>query len=80
MTPRMRTIAEAAAEIKRLDPDTAITPYYIRNLVLSGKIPHLRVGAKRLINLDILITYLNSPAPEPEESPIERGVIRRIAE
>lgn len=80
MTPRMRTIAEAAAELKRLDPATAITPYYIRQLVLTGTIPHLQVGNKRLINLDKLLDFLGSPAPGPEEKPTERGTIRRIAE
>lgn len=79
MTPRMRTIAEAAAEIKQADPATAVTPYYIRQLVLTSAIPHLRVGKKRLINLDHLLDYLSASALEPEK-PAERGTIRRIAE
>ena len=32
---RMRTIEQAAAEIKKADPDTAITKYAIRQLVIS---------------------------------------------
>lgn len=28
--PRMRTIQEAAAELKQSDPNTAVTPYAIR--------------------------------------------------
>ncbi len=79
MTPRMRTIAEAATELKKADPATAITPYYIRRLVLTGAIPHLRVGTKRLINLDHLLAYLSAPA-DPAAVPAERGAIRRIAE
>lgn len=54
MAPRMRTIQEAAAELRRIDPDTAITPYFIRRLVLDGTIPHVSAGNKRLVNLDTI--------------------------
>ena len=77
MTPRMRTIQEAAAELKRIDPDTAITPYFIRCMVLDGTIPHVRAGNKRLINLDTLLEYLaKAPAPQPE--PVVYGHIRPV--
>ena len=36
--PRMRLLKDAAAEIKALDPSTAVTPYYIRQLAIDGKI------------------------------------------
>ena len=58
MTPRMRTIQEAAAELRRIDPHTAVTPYFIRQMVLSGTIPHVKAGNKRLVNLDTLLEYL----------------------
>ena len=70
MLPRMRTIQEAAAELKRIDPDTAITPYFIRRLVLNGTIPHVKAGNKRLVNLDTLLEYL-AEAPAPEPAPLE---------
>ncbi len=54
---RMRTIAEAAAELRETDPHTAVTPYAIRQLVLNGQIPHVRIGKKRLINMDELEKY-----------------------
>lgn len=77
MTPRMRTIQEAAAELKRIDPDTAITPYFIRTMVLDGTIPHVRAGNKRLINLDTLLEYLvEAPAPQPD--PVVYGQIRPV--
>ena len=57
--PRMRTISEAAAELKELDPNTAVTPYAIKQMVLSGEIPHIKAGKKRLINMDILERYLS---------------------
>ena len=55
--PRMRTIQEAAKELKQSDPNTAITPYAIRQLVISGKIPYVSAGRKRLINMDVLERY-----------------------
>lgn len=56
--PRMRTIQEAAAELKQSDPNTAVTPYAIRQMVLKGTIPCVYAGKKRLINMDILEGYL----------------------
>lgn len=79
MLPRMRTIQEAAAELRRIDPGTAVTPYRIRRLVLDGTIPHVSAGNKRLINLDTLLHYLEeAPAPEPEA--VQPGQIRPIKE
>lgn len=79
MTPRMRTLQEAAAELKKIDPDTAVTPYRIRKLVLDGTIPHVRAGNKRLLNLDTLLDYLTAaPAPEPMRP--QHGQIRPISE
>ncbi len=56
--PRIRTIIEAAAELRKADPNTAITPYAIRQMVLNGEIPHIKAGKKRLVNMDILEGYL----------------------
>ena len=52
--PRMRTVAEAAAELKRADPNTTITPYAIRKLVLSGEIPNIKAGKKQLVKMKVL--------------------------
>lgn len=79
MAPRMRTIQEAAVELRRIDPNTAVTPYFIRRMVLNGTIPHVKAGNKRLVNLDTLLDYLaNAPAPDPE--PMEMGRIRPVKE
>ena len=59
--PRMRTVGEAALELKKLDPNTAVTEYHIRSLVLSGKLPKIKAGKKYLINLDLLLDYLENP-------------------
>lgn len=66
---RMRTLDEAYAEIKRMDENTGISKYYIRQLALSGKIPVVMCGRKRLINLDGLISYINSRYAAVETKP-----------
>jgi len=77
--PRMRTIKEAAREIKELDEHTALTQWRIRELVLSGVLPAVRAGNKILLNLDTLFEYLSNPnadkfKPENDTAP----GIRRI--
>ena len=59
MTPRMRTISEAASELRKIDPGTAVTPYRIRQLVLAGEIPCVTAGNKRLVNMETLLRYLS---------------------
>lgn len=78
--PRMRTVKEAAAELKELDSHTALTEWRIRELALSGVLPRVQAGKKLLINLDTLIEYLNDPAAEkfkPATDTAAQG-IRRI--
>ena len=60
--PRMRTVHEAAQELKQLDPSTAVTEYHIRRLVLDGVLPRIKAGKKYLINLDSLLEYFNGEA------------------
>lgn len=78
--PRMRTIQEAAMEIKELDAHTAITPYHIRRLCLAGVIPTVKAGKKILLNLDTLLEYMSNPTAEkfqPRPAATING-IRRI--
>ena len=56
--PRMRTLDEAAEEIRKQDPESSITPYYIRQMVLDGTVPFVPVGRKRLINFDALLDVI----------------------
>ena len=58
---RKRTLDEAYNELKQLDPNTAFSKYYIRRLAVSGAVPTIMCGRKRLIDLDALIEYLNEP-------------------
>lgn len=56
--PRMRTISEAIKEIKKCDPNSALTEKALRRLVKTGEISSIRIGAKHLINIDLLMNYL----------------------
>lgn len=78
--PRMRTLDECYRELKELDPNTAVSKYFVRRLALSGAIPTVKCGCKRLINLDGLIEYLQSPSTEPllDENTKAVNGIRRI--
>lgn len=80
MIPRMRTINEAAAEMREADPHTAVTPHFIRQLILAGKVPHVKAGNKYLVNLDGLQEYLANPSTVEGTilQPMHR--IRRISE
>ena len=71
MVARMRTLDEAYTELKQLDPNTAVSKYFIRRLALSGKIPTVMCGRKRLLNFDGLLAYLNGTGticPKPSTS------------
>lgn len=79
--PRMRTISEAVSEIRAEDPHTAVTPYRIRQLILTGSLPSVRAGNKYLVNLDLLLEYLNQPTADKfrqADTKEEIGKIRRI--
>lgn len=50
--PRMLTIREAATE-------TGLSYDWIRKMCIQGRLKHIVVGSKRLINADALHEYLN---------------------
>lgn len=56
---KLRTIEQAYNAIKEMDPDTAISKWFIREAILGGEIPFVQVHSKRLIDLDDLISYIN---------------------
>lgn len=67
--PRMRTINAAFQELKSHDPETAITPHCLRQLCLTGKLPHHRIGVKILLDFDCLLDYLKTgEAAEPNNN------------
>ncbi|WP_251612719.1 DNA-binding protein [Senimuribacter intestinalis] len=56
---KLRTIEQAYAALKEMDPDTAISKWFIREAILNGEIPFVQVHSKRLIDLGDLINYIN---------------------
>ncbi len=70
--PRMRTVHEAAEELRRMDEGTAVTEYHIRQLAINNIIPRVKAGKKYLINLDALIAYL----ADPSASELDGGTVR----
>lgn len=57
--PRMRTIDNAYAEIKAIDPQTDFTKRALRRMVATKEIPTTKIGNKNLINLDRLLEILS---------------------
>jgi hypothetical protein len=59
MAARMRTIRDALKTIKELDPDSAVTYNFIKQLCETDKITNVRLNKKYLLNLDELLKFLN---------------------
>ncbi len=55
---RMRTIRQALAEIKEIDPNTGLNYNFVNKLCDENKIHNIIVGQKkRLLDLDELLNY-----------------------
>ena len=54
--PTLLTIKEAAALVDGL------TEYRIRQLCITGQLPHIMAGNKYLINKDVLLRYIRCEA------------------
>lgn len=78
--PRMRTAGKVYELIREQDPDTEVTPYFIRQLIRTGKIPVTPVGRKKLVDADAVIAYIAAgEEPTTTDSPTKDcGKIRRI--
>lgn len=57
--PRMRTIPQAYALLKEVDPDTSVSMRGLRKIISSGDIPTVKINNKVLINFDFLLRYLS---------------------
>ncbi len=62
--PRMRTITEALATIKKAAPATSVTSNCIRSLCKNGTIRSVMAGTKILVNTDDLIALLGVEDPD----------------
>jgi hypothetical protein len=56
---RMRTLEALARHYRRIDPETAITQHFLRKRVISGEIPCVKAGVKRLIAIEDVDEYIN---------------------
>lgn len=73
---RMRTIDQTYAELLATDPHCALARTALRRMVVSGRIPSVRVGPKYLLDIDRLEEYLF--APGKAETPVTPGSLRRL--
>lgn len=64
----MRRLSQAMDEIKLEDPNTAITPYHLRSMVLSGELPCHHAGRTMLIDMDILFSVLGGETATKQQS------------
>lgn len=64
-----RTIREAAAHFREVDPHTSLTETAIRNLLRRGLVPCARVGRKYLVTIEALEAYLAGDAEKAREKP-----------
>ena len=63
---KYRTIQQAYESIKALDADTAITYHALRQLVVSGQIPSMRIGKKCVIDLDVLSAFIGAKVSQSQ--------------
>lgn len=71
--PRMRIAKKAAAELKKLDPETYLTEATLRRLMRDGRIPYVQVGSRMLVNLDWIIERLAAGETFAQPTPEERA-------
>ena len=73
--PQMRTIDELAKLLKEKDPHTQLTKTAIRQLVVSGDLPCVKVGRKYLVAVETLENFLINGNTS---KPVQVGLIRPI--
>lgn len=75
--PRMRTIKQAVEYLKIKDPDSAVSEWWLRQMLKCGKIKHHMAGNKYLIDIDYLEKFLTNP-PEEEVADFKIGKLRKV--
>ncbi|MCI2046219.1 MAG: hypothetical protein LKJ90_00675 [Faecalibacterium sp.] len=72
----IRTINGAAQELRRRDPDCAITANCIRSLCAAQAVPSRKAGSRWLVDVDAILAYFRIAAPsQPPEAPPSVSVI-----
>lgn len=75
---QMRTIAEAYQELKKQDPNTALTLYALQTLIKNGAIPSVCIGKKRLVNLQTVTGYLQGEIKQIQPQTVSYGQMRAV--
>jgi hypothetical protein len=74
----MRTIDAALSQLRQDDPGSCLTRHALRKMILQGRIPHVRAGAKYLVNYDGLLSALAGEAALTETAS-QIGAIRAVS-
>lgn len=78
---RLRTINEAVRFLKEQDPETSLTPYFIRRMIVDGQVPTVMAGKKYLVDIDALLDYFENQSGEISITvKPSKGIIRPISE
>jgi len=59
----MRTINDAYKHLKKEDPETAITAFYLRELCKQNLVRSFNSGNRLLVDLDSIINFLSGKNP-----------------
>ena len=55
---RLRTPKQCLDELRILDKGTAVTEFFIRQLIKNNEVNHLKAGTKYLVSLESLLDHL----------------------
>ena len=69
--PQMETINETAKLFN-------VSPYFVRQTVLTGKVPHVKAGKKYLISVEKFSEYLNAGEQQGQQQETKHGEIRKV--
>lgn len=73
---RIRTLIGIVEHYRSIDPETAITVYFLRQKILDGTLPFSNAGTKRLVAIEDVETMLKNTTvikvPQPQHGPIQR--------
>lgn len=73
---RMRTAPGVMDAIRAEDPNTELTLHYVRTLIRTEAVPVLKVGKKKLVDVDDVLAYLAATPVLPDTPPSRE--IRRV--
>jgi hypothetical protein len=62
---RMRSIRSAAHYFREIDADTAVTEFFIRKVIATGKLNYRKSGKKFIFDLDQLLVFLEQGTDNP---------------